>query len=75
MVQSDRLTDWLSSSGGTGETLLNYRVISGKSRLRGAAEPLSAGAGVSPLKVDSESTPSSSKILLNQSIATQATFL
>jgi hypothetical protein len=34
-------TVWLSGSGGMGETPLNYRAISGKPRLRGAAKPLS----------------------------------
>jgi len=36
-------TEWLSGSSGTGKTLSHYRTFSGKSRLRGAAEPLSAG--------------------------------
>jgi hypothetical protein len=35
------LTVWLSGSGGTGETLSQLCAISGESRLRGAAEPLS----------------------------------
>ena len=35
------LTEWLSRSGGTGETPSQLCTISGKSRLRGAAEPLS----------------------------------
>jgi len=33
--------EWLSGSGGTGETSSQLCTISGKSRLRGAAEPLS----------------------------------
>ena len=41
-----RLTVSLSGSGGTGETLSQLCTISGKTRLRGAAKPLSAGAGV-----------------------------
>jgi len=35
--ESKKLTVWLSGSGGTGETPSQYRAISGKSRLRGAA--------------------------------------
>jgi len=42
----NRPTEWLSVSGGAGETLSQLCTISGKSRLRGAAEPLSAEAGV-----------------------------
>jgi hypothetical protein len=34
-------TDWLNGSGGIGETLFQLCTISGKTRLRGAAEPLS----------------------------------
>jgi hypothetical protein len=40
-------TGWLSGSGGAGETLSHLCTISGKMRLRGAAELLSAGAGAS----------------------------
>jgi hypothetical protein len=47
------LTVWLSGSGGTGETPSQLCTISGKSRLRGAAEPLSAGAGVRFLFLES----------------------
>jgi len=37
-------TDWLSGSGGTGETSLHYRAISGKMRrFPSGKEPLSAG--------------------------------
>jgi len=41
-----RPTEWLRGSGETSETLPQLCTTSSKSRLRGAAEPLSAEAGV-----------------------------